>query len=58
MKFHRKRRYQRAVRFNVTLPPSLVPRLERLILRHSFNGPSDYLQARIRKDTGLDLKAT
>lgn len=58
MKTKRKRASDRAVRFNVTMPPSLAQEMEKIRRQYGFAGPSDYLQARVRKDAGLELKPT
>ena len=52
---HRKTRHQTAIPVNITLPPVLHGKLLILVQSHGFTGPSDYFQARIRSDAGLDL---
>jgi hypothetical protein len=52
----RKKSYQRAVRLNITIPSSLMPELDKILIRQNFSGPADYFQARVRLDAGLDLK--
>lgn len=51
----RKREHEKAVTFNITLPGPLVPELNKILQQYRFKGPSDYLQARVRKDAGLEL---
>ena len=58
MKAKRKRASDRAVRFNVTMSPALAQEMEKIMRHQGFAGPSDYLQARVCKDAGLELKAT
>ena len=49
-----KRLHQRAVRTTVTLPPALFDASREIILRYGYTGLSDYLQARIRRDSGME----
>jgi hypothetical protein len=44
-----------SVRINISLPPVLVQRTPELLNKYGFTGLSDYYQARMRKDLGLDL---
>jgi hypothetical protein len=53
----RKRASQRSVRRNISLPPQLDSQAELLAQRFAFPSFSDYIQARMRKDLGLDLAA-
>ena len=54
-RLRRKYSHQAAVPVNVTLPPLLHTKLYEVITRLGFSGPSDYFQARIRADAGLQL---
>lgn len=49
--------FGQAVRINISLPPALLQRAPELLVKYGFNGLSDYYQARMRKDLGLDLVA-
>lgn len=53
----RKSRYHTSVRINVSLPIGLHSRVPELLNRYGFVGLSDYYQARMRKDLGLELTA-
>jgi hypothetical protein len=53
----RKARYKRAVRTTITLPPALFEASREVIHKRGFVGLSDYVQARLRADAGLDLAA-
>lgn len=55
VKHRAKTKRGRVVPINLTLPPLLYQKLDELVLRHGFSGPSDYFQARIRADAGLSL---
>jgi hypothetical protein len=50
-----KRRHEKAVRVNITIQPLLFNASEELVKKYGFNGLSDYIQARIRQDAGLEL---
>jgi hypothetical protein len=41
---------------NVSLPPVLAVELDKIVARLGFKGPSDYFQASIRYDAGLNLR--
>lgn len=49
--------YARAVRINVSIPITLHARVPELLNRFGYGGLSDYYQARMRKDLGLELGA-
>lgn len=53
----RKASYEQSVRINISLPPGLDQRKQELCVKFSFPSFSDYVQARIRKDLGIDLAA-
>lgn len=53
----RKYRHETAVPVNITLPPLLHQKLFEMIRARGFSGPSDYIQNRIRLDSGLGLVA-
>lgn len=46
---------QKVVRTNITLPPRLLEAAHAIVRERGFVGLSDYIQARIRADAGLDL---
>lgn len=52
-----KRPSQKCVRRNVSLPPKLDQEADSLARKYAFATFSDYVQARMRKDLGLDLVA-
>jgi len=52
-----KRMSQRAVRRNISLPPQLDMMAETLAQKFAFASFSDYVQARMRKDAGIELAA-
>lgn len=45
-----------SVVINVSLPPVLAVELDKIVARLGFKGPSDYFQASIRYDAGLNLR--
>lgn len=45
---------EKAVRVNVSLHPRLVAVVPDLLRRGGYSGLSDYIQARIRRDAGLE----
>lgn len=51
----RKAEYKKAVRLNITLPPVLDGRKNELLLKFGISDFSSYVQARMRKDLGLDF---
>jgi hypothetical protein len=53
----RRQAYANSVRVNISLPPKLHERVPELLTKHGFSGLSDYYQARMRKDLGMDLVA-
>jgi Arc/MetJ-type ribon-helix-helix transcriptional regulator len=53
----RKRGSQHAVRRNISLPPELDRIAEAVASKYAFGSFSDYIQARMRKDWGIDLPA-
>ena len=53
----KKHDYDKAVRINLTIHPSLHSEMGTLLRKFKFAGPSEYIQARMRKDLGLDLAA-
>lgn len=46
---------QKVIRTNITLPPRLLEAAHAIVKQRGFVGLSDYIQARIRSDAGLDL---
>jgi hypothetical protein len=50
----RKRHAFKAVRTNITLHPVLWDHAHTLVLARGYNGLSDYFQACIRRDAGLE----
>jgi hypothetical protein len=58
MKTQKKRDHQRAVRTCVTLHPTLFDVCPELFRKHGYSGLSDYIQAKIRQDAGLELVET
>ena len=50
----RKRQHHRVVRTTVSLTPALFDASREIIARYGYTGLSDYLQARIRRDSGLE----
>ena len=44
----------KAVTYNISLPAKLAEKVEELIENRAFKGLSDYVQTRIRIDSGLD----
>lgn len=50
----RKPQEDRAVRVNLSLHPTLLSVLPELLKRGGYSGLSDYVQARIRRDAGLE----
>lgn len=52
-----KRSYEKAVRVNITLPPLLHQESDALLKKYKFTCLSEYFQARMRRDLGLDLAA-
>jgi hypothetical protein len=55
MRGKRKHRGEQSVPLNLTVPGSLYPKLQEILARHGFSGPSDYFQSSIRRDAGLAL---
>jgi hypothetical protein len=53
----RKPRHLRSVRVSITLAPALIAAAEAIVRQHQYNGISDYIQARIRHDAGIELAA-
>lgn len=51
---HRNRNHAKAIRTNVTVHPVLYERAQMLVSSRGYNGLSDYLQACIRRDAGLE----
>lgn len=51
-----KRVSERAVRRNISLPPDLDRIAETLARKYCFASFSDYVQGRMRKDAGIELK--
>jgi hypothetical protein len=52
-----KKDYQQAVRINISLPPTLDGRKGELLLKFGLTDFSSYIQARMRKDLGIELAA-
>jgi len=50
-----KRDSERAVRRNISLPPELDRLADSIASKYAFPSFSDYVQARLRKDAGLEL---
>lgn len=50
----RKRPHEKSIRLCVTLTPVLFNACQELIRKGGYSGPSDYVQAKIRKDARLD----
>lgn len=46
---------RKALPLNLTLSEVLYEHLHKIVEAHGFNGPSDYVQSRIRLDAGLGL---
>lgn len=55
MRNAKKPAHLKCVRINITLPPVLLDASTGVFRKHGFAGLSDYVQARLRKDAGLDL---
>jgi hypothetical protein len=53
----RKPSYNRSVRLNISLPPLLDSRKAEIVQRFGFPDFSGYIQARMRKDLGIELTA-
>jgi hypothetical protein len=53
----KKKEYDCAVRRNISLPPSLDRIADQIAAKYSFSSFSDYVQARLRKDAGIELAA-
>lgn len=51
----RKNSYHQSVRINLSLPAALDERKTELCLKFSMPTFSDYVQARMRRDLGIDL---
>lgn len=51
-----KTREDRAVRLNISLHPRLISELPALLRSRGYTGLSDYVQATIRRDAGLDSR--
>lgn len=51
----RKKDYTKSVRLNISLPPGLDNRKSEVVLKFGFSDFSGYIQARMRKDLGLEL---
>ncbi len=54
---HAKAGYKTSVRINLSLPPSLDERKEEICRKYAMPTFSDYVQARMRKDLGIELAA-
>ncbi len=52
-----KRQSQKAVRRNISLPPQLDAMADSIATKFAFGNFSDYVQARLRKDAGIELVA-
>lgn len=50
----RKAQQKRVIRANITLPPRLWEAAQSLVSKGGYVGLSDYVQARIRRDAGLE----
>ena len=53
----RKAGYAKCVRLNISIDPALDSRKEELIRKFALSDFSGYIQARMRKDLGLELVA-
>lgn len=52
-----KKEYHQAVRVNISLPPGLDDRKSELLRKFALPDFSSYIQARMRKDLGIELPA-
>lgn len=52
-----KANYNKAVRINISLPPVLDDRKTEVLRKFGFTDFSSYIQARLRKDLGLEFTA-
>jgi len=50
----KKKPHARSIRTTISLTPVLFDAGQDLVRRHGYSGLSDYIQARIRTDAGLD----
>lgn len=53
----RKASYKQSIRINISLPPGLDDRKSEVCLKFLMPTFSDYVQARMRRDLGIDLAA-
>lgn len=53
----RKKDYSKSVRLNISLPPLLDDRKAEVVTKYGLSDFSGYVQARMRKDLGLELAA-
>lgn len=53
----RKRGSEKAVRRNISLPPELDRMADQIAAKYAYSSFSDYVQARLRKDAGIELAA-
>jgi hypothetical protein len=51
----RKAGYQQSVRINISLPPTLDARKGEVCAKFSFSTFSDWVQAHLRKDLGIEI---
>jgi hypothetical protein len=51
---HRKGKTEKAIRHNITLPPSLDAKAPDFFHRAGYSGWSDYVQERLRRDLRMD----
>ena len=52
-----KKNYNQSVRLNISVPPALDDRKGELLRKFGFADFSGYIQARMRKDLGIELSA-
>jgi len=53
----RKAEYNKSVRLNISLPPCLDARKNEVLQKFGFSDFSGYIQARLRKDLGIEFSA-
>ena len=53
----RKAGYQQSIRINISLPPALDQRKQELCQKFAMASFSDWVQAHMRKDLGIELAA-
>lgn len=53
----KKAAYQQSIRINISLPPLLDERKDEVCRKYAMGSFSDYIQARMRRDLGIELLA-